>query len=290
MKFKRNDRLFYNRDGVKKVFIPSDPKNVKQGDLYRYLQNIELEIDKGLFAKHELLLLKEEAFYRKFLNKTERPFFLYHFLPLWENTINIVFQDNPHPKIIELGCGTGTSSLLFAFLGAEVIGIDLNPDLIQMCIKRKEFYERYFKPIKVDFYQGNSINFTFEAYAPVDVFFSLFAFNLMKPPDVLLSRLISPLKHGGIIIIIDGNSISLYNCLIPSRRRAGIFSPAMIKKRLEALGCKVLLTETHCVIPPFIFRISGLRKAALKIEDGMRFLSLHKFFGVSFTMVAKKII
>lgn len=289
MRFKNNN-LSYNGDDEKELFIPSNPKSLKQTDVFRYLQNLELEIARRLFSQSELLLLLQDALYGKFLDKKRRPFFLYHFLPLWENTINKLFEDNAHPKIIELGCGTGTSSLLFALLGAEVIGIDLNRTLIEICQKRKQFYEKHIgRDINACFHNANAFNFPFENHAAVDAFFSLFAFNLMKPPDILLARLVPSLRNGGKMIISDGNQSSLYSCLIPTRRRSGELSPLMMQKKMEMLGCRICKIETHCAIPPFVFRFPRAQKLALKIEDLVRLSGLHKFFGISYTIVAEKI-
>lgn len=286
--FKKRANLFHTMDGAKEVFIPWSPKSLKHGDILRYLQNIEWEISEGLFCQDEVRLL-QDALYGKFLDKNIRRFFLYHFLPIWESTINMVFETNAHPKIIELGCGTGTSSLLFAFLGASVIGIELNRKLVDICQKRKGFYERHIGSINANFYEGNTLEFSYESHAPVDAFFSLFAFNLMKPSDDLLGRMIPSLKREGRIIIIDGNQSSFYNRLIPSRRKPGVLNPIVMKNKLKELGCRILAVETHCAIPPFIFRIPGIIGIALRIENVIKAIHLHRFFGVSYTVVAEKI-
>ena len=104
----------------------------------------------------------------------------------------------------------------------------------------------------VNFYNENVFDFPFENYAPVDGFFSLFAFNSMNPYDTLLDRLIPSLKQGGKMIIIDGNTRSIYNRFVASRRRSGMPSPIIMQKKLKALGCRILLIESHCAIPPFV--------------------------------------
>jgi len=127
----------------KGLFIPNNPSVLKEDDIFRYLRNLEFEIDRGLFMQSELILL-QDALFENFLDKSSRPFFLYHFLPRWVNSVQTLFCESANPTIIELGCGTGTSSLLFAMLGAQVIGIEMNADLVGICNKRKRFYENYF--------------------------------------------------------------------------------------------------------------------------------------------------
>ncbi len=270
------------------IFLPQSVETLKKGDILKYLQNLEIEIDQGLFTRSELLLL-QDALYGKFLDKSRRPFFLYHFLPLWVNSVQTLFSESANPTVIELGCGTGTSSLLFAMLGAKVIGIEMNADLVVICNKRKEFYKNHVGNLNVEFYQANTFEFPFEEHAPVDAFFSLFAFNLMKPADILLDRIIPALKRGGQIMIIDGNVYNIYNYIIPLRRRPGVLSPPIMKKEMKRLGCRVVSLKTHCGIPPFIFRSAITRGLFLRIEDIIKSLRLHRFFGVSYTIVAKKI-
>jgi SAM-dependent methyltransferase len=277
-----------NGNRALEIFIPYDPKSLNKNTMVRYLRNIEVEIERKLFTQTEILLLKD-ALYGKFLDRARRPFFLYHFLPLWEQSVHVLFQDNAHPKIVELGCGTGTSSLLFALFGATVIGIEMIGDLVNICNKRKRFYGEIQHEISAKFYEANAFDFPYQNYQPIDAFFSVFAFNLMKPSNVLLERIIPYLKTGGKVVIVDGNSSSIYSQLIPSWRRPGVLSPIMMKQKLEELGCRTLTVETHCALPPFIFHFAMLKDIAIKIEQGIKFFGLHKHFGVSYTIVSEKV-
>lgn len=272
---------------LKDIFIPESPRNFKEIDVYKYLQNIEVEINRGLFSKNEIKLLTA-ALYGDFLDKQRRTFFLYHFLPLWVDSISTLFKDNAHPKIIELGCGTGTSTLLFALLGARTVGVELDPDLVGICNKRKDFYMNLVDNLYAEFYQADTFAFDFEEHSPVDAFFSLFAFNLMKPSDTLLARLTSSLRIGGKIVIVDGNQNSIYSRMIPSRRRPGVFTPSRMRKELEGLGFKVVELKTHCAIPPIVFNHTTIRKLALMAEKFIRFLGMQRLLNVSYTIVAEK--
>jgi len=276
-----------SKSGEEVIFTPNNPMKISQRDVLRYLQNLEMEIDQGLFTQNELLLL-QDALYGKFLDKTRKQFFLYHFLPLWVDSVQTLFRESANPTVIELGCGTGTSSLLFAMLGAKVIGIEMDADLVGICNKRKEFYKKWVDNLNMEFYQANTFEFPFEKHAPVDEFFSLFAFNLMKPADLLLGRIIPALKKGGKIMIIDGNVGNIYSHIIPSRRRPGVLSPSMMKREMESQGCRVVKLETHCAIPPFIFRNVITRGMFIRMEDIIKSSGWYRFFCVSYTIVAEK--
>lgn len=271
-----------------KIFIPNKGQRINRKAIEAFLKNFEIENNQRLFTQDELLLL-QDALLGKYTDKKKRPFFLYHFLPLWEKSCKVLFKDKPNPKIIELGCGTGTSSLLFSFLGAEVIGIELDNTLFNVCNKRKKFYENIKQDIKVDFYNANTFDFPYSDHAPVDAFFSLFAFNLMKPCDVLLERIIPALKDGGKVVIIDGNNQNIYSKIIPSFRRPGVLSPKMMKDKFEKLDCGVSSLETNCAIPPFIFYHAPIIKnIAIKFEKILKGIKLHRYFGVSYMIIAEK--
>lgn len=271
------------------IFIPIDPYSITKADILHYLENIKKETAQDIFTQGEKVLLKK-VLYEKFLNQKNLPFFLYHFLPIWEYVVKVIFKDSINPKIIEIGCGSGTSSLLFALLGAKVIGIDLDRTLIEICYKRKLFYENFYKKnINVCFYDANVFNFSFKSYAPIDIFFSLFAFNLMQPSNTLLQRIIPSLKHGGKIIIVDGNRKNIYNFLKPSRQRMGVLSPKNMKKELENLGCRVIEIRYQCIAPPFALRNLILKALTLKIENILKKLGLHKYLSISYTIIAEKI-
>ena len=273
---------------MEKIFIPINPKNIGQTEISRFLQNIEKEIASNLFTQNEISLF-EQQLYGKYLNKKTQLFFLYHFIPLWKKTIKTIFTNKIHPKIIELGCGSGTLCILLSLLGAETTGIDLNPASIVTCKKRKNFYKNYTNQFQVNFYTKNVLDFPFQDYDPVDIFFSFFSFNLMKPYDTLLDHLIPSLKQGGRIIIIDGNTKSIYNHVVPSRRRKNLPSAEIIQKKLKTLNCKIISIDTYCAIPSFVFRFPILRQFALKFENIIKKIGIHKFFGISYMIVAEKI-
>ncbi len=44
-------------------------------------------------------------------------------------------------SVLDIGCGLGMQSIIFAARGARVVGIDLNPHCIRLCNKRKRYYE-----------------------------------------------------------------------------------------------------------------------------------------------------
>ncbi|VFQ47465.1 class I SAM-dependent methyltransferase [Desulfoluna butyratoxydans] len=268
--------------------IPENMESFNQEIIKRYLENIEIEIEQGVFTERDIDLLND-ALYQRFLNRKTRAFFEYHFYPIWIDTVREIFAGCPHPKIIELGCGTGASSLLFALLGADVTGIELDAELVAVCNKRKEIYQRHSQILSANFYQGNTLEFSYEEFAPVDVFFSLFAFNLMKPATLLLPKMVEVLNPGGKIVIVDGNCSNIYSRCMPSRKRPGVLSPGEMGKELERLGCKVKKSKIQCGIPPFLFSMPSIASKAQQFENMLIHSGFYRHLGVSYSIVAEKV-
>jgi hypothetical protein len=179
--------------------------------------------------------------------------------------------------------------LLLALLGADVIGIDLNQKLIDLCNKRKTFYRKYCSGMKIEFAQRNVFEYDFSKHAPIDCIYSLFAFNLMRPTHKLLERITPFLSNQGKIHIIDTNTSSIYNKIIKSRRRPDILNPSRMQMVFENAGYKTVLNESDCMVPPFLFNSNYLQKTAIKVEKIIKALNVHRYFGVSYTIIAQKI-
>lgn len=271
---------------LKEIFFPSFP--IKDGDIENYLNNLNLEIEAGLYEKSELTLLLTRKLYGRYLSFKNKQFFLYHFIPLWEYSIKKIFNYKKEPNVLDLGCATGTSSFLFSSMGAKTIGVDLQEELISICNKRKNIYTKSYKNFEGSYFQSDVFLFPYENYAPFDVIFSLFAFNLMQPSKKLIEKIIPSLTDGGIIIIIDGNQSSIYSKLIPSRKRNSVLKPSELKDLLKIYNFSTVDLKYFCFIPPIFFRFKFLLFIGKIIEKCILFLKLEKIFGTTFSITAVK--
>jgi len=105
-------------------------------------------------------------------------------------------------RVLDLGCGTGTLSLKAARRGAQVIGIDINPDMLE--IARKKAEEAGLKGL-IDFQEkgvGELSEFPPESF---DVVISGLCFSELPPGErnYALWEIHRLLKPGGLLIIVD---------------------------------------------------------------------------------------
>jgi SAM-dependent methyltransferase len=269
-----------------KMHMPVDPMGVDEESIGQYLSNFKKEISNGIYSPDELLLLHQDDLYGKYLNKSNTPFFKYHFLPLWVNSVKTLFNHGDHPTVIELGCGTGASSLLFSLLGARVIGIEMNEKLINICNKRKRYYEQFVGELQLEYVHSSTFDYPYAEGNTIDAYYSLFAFNLMKPTADLLDILIPSLNDGGQFIVIDGNAGNIYSKILPSRRRPGVLTPSQLADELQTRGCKIDMLFTQCAIPQIVFKNRFFVLVFKAAEKMLKILNLHRYFGASYSICA----
>jgi len=106
-------------------------------------------------------------------------------------------------KILDVGCGFGIDSVIFAADGAESVhGIDVNPDWID-CI------HKYMKELKWDLpiytKPGDASHLDFDDNS-FDVVLSVEAISHYHDPDTFLREAHRVLKVGGSLIVSDGNN------------------------------------------------------------------------------------
>jgi SAM-dependent methyltransferase len=274
---------------MKNIFVPE--KNVStfdKNDMIAYLQNIEIETQSQLFTQKEIEKIAA-ALFSEYFDNNARPFFLHHFIPQWVESVNYLFRDQKNPRIIELGCGTGTSSILFSLLGANVIGVELDRNCVDLCLKRKKFYQSIVGPLDLSFVNANTCSFPYKEYGPFDGVYSLFAFNMMQPTDILLKRILKQLTVKGKLFITDGNKDSFYNRIIPSRRRKNIWSPKVLKRFLAKNNMRIEGIKTHSAIPPYLINKMNSPLLWTNVENIIHFINLHRFLGVSYTLKAMRV-
>jgi len=76
-----------------------------------------------------------------------------------------------HKKILDICCGTGINSLILAEQGANVIGIDLSKNQIELANKRKEEHQNLI--LKYQVMDAESLDFSDDSF---DFFYLLLVF------------------------------------------------------------------------------------------------------------------
>jgi len=267
-----------------KLYRPEDPLDLTANGVQDYLLNVLTELVEIDFSARERSM-QDKMMFGRLLDERTRPFFFYHFTPLLQKAVEVFFSQKEDPLIVELGCGSGSASILFGLLGAKVVGIDQDANLINACRKRQAFYEKLFGALDIRFHAADVFNFDYEDLAPLDGIYSLFALHLMQPSRGLLSSVIPTLGPGGKLVVSDGNPSAIFNALF---RRGAAPKPREMADQLCALGCKVISLKYDCIIPPRLVKSKQLFPLAVKGEKALHTMGLMRWLGVSYTVIAEK--
>ncbi|MCG3189240.1 MAG: hypothetical protein LKCHEGNO_01531 [Burkholderiaceae bacterium] len=264
-----------------RLFVPRSIEGLTQDDVWRWFLNIEREI--GLLSLSSAERKAFESYYRSagLLRGWRRPFFRHHYSrPLWLATSRL-FGTTQQPRILDLGCGTGTQSLLFALLGAKVVGVDMDERALSVLSKRKALYEQTSgRRLCLTLLSGDVFELDLQGLAPLDGVYSLFAFNMMQPTAELLNRLSPRLDHGAIIAIHDGNREHFFNAIF--RRRFA--STRALQSMLRSVGFSEVERLGGYAIPPVFWAI--VPRQVLDPVD--RLLTKSERLAVSYLHVAHR--
>jgi SAM-dependent methyltransferase len=160
------------------------------------------------------LLANRRLYYGRYLNSNLRDYFVEAVIPHIARAIPWV-ETSPKPHIFDLGCGLGMQSIIFASLGARVVGYDIRSEAIALCRKRKEFYEKKLgRELDITFMQGNFLNAKAEDFdTRFDMLFSMAAFSNIRPLEHTVKLVSAILKPDAKIYLYEKNSSHVLNLL-----------------------------------------------------------------------------
>lgn len=125
---------------------------------------------------------------------------------------------SPQLKILDIGSGLGTQSLLFGFLGHSVVSIDLRTKRHQVAVRRKRFYEQELgRTLDIDFRLMNI--FHLDALDGYDLIWISNAISHIHPVEGLLQHCYRLLRNRGEVVIVDLNGMNPMKRLQTFRER-----------------------------------------------------------------------
>jgi 2-polyprenyl-3-methyl-5-hydroxy-6-metoxy-1,4-benzoquinol methylase len=172
---------------------------------------LESELAETAYQPWEVDLINSpHLYYGDYLNPKSRSYTIGRLVHNISRSLeHLAIPANGAPyRILDVGCGLGQQSLLYALYGAQVVGIDLNPKAIDLATRRKPFYEAKFgRPLDVSYLPGD-FNQVATTLAPesFDAVFSMSAFIHIPPLSKTVATIARLLRPGGRVVIWDLNS------------------------------------------------------------------------------------
>ncbi len=245
-------RASSSQDAVGPVTLPAAEDALPE--VWNWYLNLEREIQAGIFDADDVEYLRSYYVEAGLLDTRRRNFFKRHYVATFANAANFLLDGRADPRILDLGCGTGTQSLFLALRGARITGVDVDEAALKIFRKRIAYYERLAgRRLDITLCTSDCFAVRYATAAPIDGVYSMFAFNMMQPSARLLAALLPHLSSGCRWAVIDGNNQS-WRALLLSQWRRRVWSPPEFREALEAARFRVCSHRGGIVLPPKLWQ------------------------------------
>lgn len=183
---------------------------------------------------------------------------------VWKHGASLVelLEPKPGERILDLGCGTGHLTAQLAAAGAEVIGLDQDPAMIDQA-------RRSYPTLRFEIADARE----FAVPEPVDAVFSNAVLHWVRPPEAAARRIHAALKLGGRFVAEFGGKGNVGRIVAALRTAVGRFAGAEAVRLIpdwyypsiaEYTGLLELagLEATNAVLFPRLTKLEG--------ADGLR--------------------
>lgn len=254
-------------------------------DLWEWYNNIKKELIEIDFTNQEKEYIK--AYYEDagLLRSYRRPFFKKHYIDTFEKAATYLLAGQKLPLIIDLGGGTGTQVIYLALQGAKMVCIDMDTMALTIQKKRIKYYEqKYNTKLNITLIEKNTFEIDYSSFGKINGLYSMFAFNMMKPSDKLLDKILPNVSNDFRMVILDGNQQNYLTSLFKVRKIKGIWKPQEFANYLNNKGLEISKHHGGISILP-IFWWFFPYSIGVKLDD---FLNKNWLFPVSHQIYAKK--
>lgn len=159
----------------------------------------------------------------------------------WKRAFLKVFPEKSL-KILDVGCGTGELSLLFAEMGHEVTGIDISGQMLKIAKAKAESCGT-----EIIFREGDAENPPFDT-SSFDIVFSRHLLWTLPNPKTAVENWNKLLRKNGKVVIIDGvwDSGTLESRI---RRNAGVLLTLLLERKDPRKGHSDYSDELKARLP-----------------------------------------
>jgi SAM-dependent methyltransferase len=175
----------------------------------------------------------------------------------------------PNDRVLEIGCGMGRYTLLFAQLGIRIEGLDLSPVLIEQL---RQFAEGRFN---IPLYTGDVIDTPDELKGEFDMVLGLFTLHHLHDLSKCFQAMADLLKPGGRLVFLEPNAFNpLFHVQIlitPGMSYKGESTLLQMRKKpifksLARAGFVDIAATTFGFFPPFLANKSWGQKIESLLE------------------------
>lgn len=181
-------------------------EDLSADDLWHFIRNVMVERDSEALTPEEKTKLMD--FRSGFGNIFTRHAYYQQVYcgPLHRALTEIHRRYPDGSRVLDVGCGVGTQSILFSLLPATVLGIDINRGQLSTAGKRREFYARYFKTgMDIEFRRVDMLATAFADLGRFDVVYSHESMGRFLKAEQVFEKVSAAMNRGGLLILKNEN-------------------------------------------------------------------------------------
>tara|TARA_R110000782_G_scaffold82993_6_gene163027 strand:+ start:1036 stop:1887 length:852 start_codon:yes stop_codon:yes gene_type:complete len=227
------------------------------------------EVDDAQYSSAELEMMRDTVmYYGRYLKPGTRYYFEQTVIPPIAAAVNYVTANGP-ATVLDLGCGLGMQSIIFALAGCRVIAVDIRPSCIALCNKRKQYFEeRFGQKLDIEFLCENFAEFSSaDRESSIDAVFSMSAFSYILPLQDTVKKLSKLSRPDARVFLFEENIDHFYAALF---RRRNIPGPRAVKEAFEAEGFAGGTPAGTCAIPKQVWSITAMRPIISMLDRVLR--------------------
>mgnify|MGYP001466393141 CR=1 FL=1 len=220
-----------------------------------------------LTADEKALLGSTHLYYGRYLNPALRNYFVETVIPHIARATDYLSQVPDAPVILDLGCGLGMQSFIFANQGAKVVAVDIREETIALARKRKAWYEHKLgKALDVEFVHCDFRKASVDDFdTRFDCLFSMSAFSYITPLADTVALLSALLKEDGRLFLYESNATHV----ISAMKGSDLPTPADTLAAFAAHGFEKDFLYGGCALPGLFWKFAFLNKPLLHPIDNV---------------------
>lgn len=235
------------------------------------------EVEHPQYDAREIALFEHKVYYYgRYLDPETRTYALQNAVSNLSTAVEYLSMGPVNSRrLLDLGCGLGMQSILFALMGWEVLGIDVDPNCIAICRKRKSYYEaRLGRELKLQFAVVDFRKADTSSLGPkYDALFSMSALAYIKPLTGTVAKLSEMLNESSRVVLWDRNPSYLYLDAFGLRHKS-IPRPWDVRDEFGRHGFNAELFRGACAIPRqfwrsgdgAVSRLNSIMKRSLRLS------------------------
>jgi len=238
------------------------------------------EVNDAGYDDRELALIRDPIlYYGRYLDPATRGYTLHNAVDNLSVALAYLSSSTSSKRLLDLGCGLGMQSMLFAADGWDVLGLDYSPESIALCRKRKRYYESQLRrQLNLEFVAADFRTTDLSSFATqFDAVFSMSAFAQIQPLENTVDKISTLLGDDGRVFIWEENPAHFYSDILRFRRRS-VSRPQIVREELGRHGFKTELLSGGCAVPRQLWRPAAALNFIAAIDN-----VLKKNLALSFT-------